>query len=220
MPAAEVAMGIWGTKAGMTQIFTPEGLSLSATVIALEDGNKVTQVLTNEKNGYQAVQVGYLETRETRSKKPLVGHCKKAGVPPMKRLREFRLEDIEGFEPGQELKVEELFKEGDLVDIAGQSIGKGFQGDVKRWNHHRGPMTHGSKSHRQHGSVGASATPGRVLPGLKMAGHLGAERVKIRKLRILRVDPERRAIVVKGSVPGKPGNVLEICPAKIVGKNC
>jgi large subunit ribosomal protein L3 len=204
----------------MTQIFTPEGLSLSATVIALEEGNIVTQVLTEEKNGYNAVQVGYLECREDKITQPEAGHCKKTGSPPLRRLREFKIPTVEGYEPGQQLKVEELFSEGDMVDVAGTSIGKGFQGTIKRWHHKRGLMTHGSKSKRQHGSIGASATPSRVFPGLKMAGHLGAERVKIRQLQVLKVDPERRALVVKGSVPGKPGNVLEITPAKVVGKNC
>jgi len=106
------------------------------------------------------------------------------------------------------------------VDVAGKSIGKGFQGSIKRWGMKRGLMTHGSKSKRQHGSIGSSATPSRVLPGLKMAGHMGNERVKVRKARIMMVDAEMGAIVVKGSVPGKPGNILEITPSKIVGVNC
>lgn len=210
---------MFGTKAGMTQIFTPEGLALPATVIALEEGNVVTQVHTEEKSGYKSVQLGYQECADRKVTRPEAGHCKKAGAKAMRHLREFKIPDVSGYEPGQALNVEDLFKVGDLVDVAGTSIGKGFQGTIKRWNHHRGLMTHGSKSKRQHGSIGMSATPSRVLPGLKMAGHMGAERVKIRKLEILKVRPDIGAIVVKGAVPGKAGNVLEITPAKIVGKN-
>ncbi|KAL3162004.1 Plastid ribosomal protein L3, imported to chloroplast, large ribosomal subunit [Trebouxia sp. C0009 RCD-2024] len=217
--SAEAGMGMFGTKAGMTQIFTPEGLALPATVIALEEGNVVTQVHTVDKSGYNAVQVGYQACAERKVTRPEAGHCKKAGASAMRHLREFKIPDVSGYEPGQALNVEDLFKVGDMVDVAGTSIGKGFQGTIKRWNHHRGLMTHGSKSKRQHGSIGMSATPSRVLPGLKMAGHMGAERVKIRKLEILKVRPDIGAIVVKGAVPGKPGNVLEITPAKIVGKN-
>jgi large subunit ribosomal protein L3 len=112
-----------------------------------------------------------------------------------------------------------MFAEGSLVDVAGTSIGKGFQGTIKRWGHKRGYMTHGSKSHRQHGSIGNHTTPGRVFPGLKMAGHMGNERVTVRKLQVLKVDAERGALVLKGGVPGKPGGLLEITPAKIVGVN-
>ncbi|KAK9868732.1 hypothetical protein WJX84_010057 [Apatococcus fuscideae] len=184
----EAGMGLFGTKAGMTQIFTPEG---------------------------------YKEVAERKIPKPEVGHLKKSGLPAYRNLREFKLKSIpEGFEVGQQLNVTDMFKEGDLVDIAGKSIGKGFQGEIKRWNHHRGPMSHGSKSHRLHGSTGASATPNRVFPGQKMAGHMGDKRIKSRKLKILRVDEELNLIVVIGSVPGKPGNLVEIAPAKIVGKNC
>ena len=200
-------------------ILYKNGLAVPATVIALEEGNVVTQVKTVETDGYMAVQVGYQEVAERKLTKPENGHLKKAGVAPMRRLREFKLKDVSGFEPGQALVVDELFKAGDLVDIAGTSIGKGFQGGVKRWGFHRGLMTHGSKSKREHGSIGPGSTPGRVFPGVKMPGHMGAERVKIRKAEVLLVDVEKRAIVVKGSLPGKPGNVLEITPCKIVGVN-
>jgi large subunit ribosomal protein L3 len=208
---------LFGTKAGMTTLYK-DGLAMPATVIALEEGNIVTQVKTAETDGYNAVQVGYQEVKESKLTKPEAGHCKKAGVAPLRKLREFKLKDVSTFEPGQALAVEEMFKEGDLVDVAGISIGKGFQGGVKRWGFARGLMTHGSKSKREHGSIGPGSTPGRVFPGVKMPGHMGAERVKIRKAVILMVDAEKRAIVVKGSLPGKPGNVLEITPSKIVGK--
>ncbi|KAK9827040.1 hypothetical protein WJX74_004450 [Apatococcus lobatus] len=213
-------MGLFGTKAGMTQIFTPEGLATGGTVIAFDSGNKVTQIKTTERDGYNAVQVGYKEVAERKIPKPEVGHLKKSGLPAYRNLREFKLKDIDGFEVGQQLNLTEMFKEGDIIDVAGKSVGKGFQGEIKRWNHHRGPMSHGSKSHRLHGSTGASATPNRTFPGQKMSGHMGDKRIKCRKLKILRVDEELNLIVVIGSVPGKPGNLLEIAPAKIVGKNC
>jgi len=205
----------------MTQIFTADGLAVPATVIALEDGNIVTQVKTPETDGYSAVQVGYrVASRENKLTKPELGHLKKHSAPALRNLREFKVKELkEEYVPGQQLNVDDMFKAGDLVDIAGTTIGKGFQGSIKRWGMKRGLMTHGSKSKRQHGSIGASATPSRVLPGLKMAGHMGNSRVKIRKVKILMVDSEKRAIVVGGSVPGKPGNVLEISPAKIVGVN-
>lgn len=214
----EAGVGIFGTKAGMTTLYK-DGTALPATVIALEEGNIVTQVKTEETHGYSAVQVGYQEVKPSKLTKPEVGHCTKAGAPPLRKLREFKVKDVSGYEPGQALAVEEMFKEGDLVDVAGTSIGKGFQGGIKRWGFARGLMTHGSKSKREHGSIGPGASPSRVYPGVKMPGQMGAERVKIRKAEVLLVDAEKRAIVVKGSVPGKAGNVVEITPAKIVGRN-
>lgn len=221
--AAEAAVGIFGTKAGMMSYFTPEGLCVPATVIVVEEGNYVTQVKTEDTDGYNAVQVGYKVVAERKVKKPELGHLKKSGCPPLRHLREFRLKDgdkVQGYTPGSAITVQDVLKEGDLIDIAGTSIGKGFQGTIKRWGHKRGNMTHGSKSHRQHGSLGPGTTPGRVFPGLKMAGHMGAVRVKSRKLQVLKVDTEKNAIVVKGCVPGKAGNILEIAPSKIVGVNC
>lgn len=214
----EPGVGLFGTKAGMTS-FYKNGLSLPATVIALEDGNMVTQVKTAEKDGYNAVQVGYRACAERKITKPELGHCNKAGTPPLRQLREFKVKDVAGYEPGQQLKVEEMFNVGDMVDVAGTTIGKGFQGGIKKHGFHRGLMTHGSKSKREHGSIGMNSTPSRVFPGVKMPGQMGNVRTKITKLEVLMVDPERRAIVVKGAVPGKPGNVLEILPTKIVGVN-
>jgi len=202
----------------MTTLYK-DGLAYPATVIALEEGNVVTQVKTVEKDGYNAVQVGYKEVRENKLTKPEAGHCKKADAPPLRHLREFKVKELGSYEPGQALNIEEMFSVGDVVDVAGKSIGKGFQGGIKRWGFARGNMTHGSKSKREHGSIGPGSTPGRVFPGVKMPGHMGAERVKVRKSEVLLVDVEKRAIVVKGSVPGKPGNVVEITPSKIVGVN-
>ncbi|GBF98187.1 50S ribosomal protein chloroplastic-like [Raphidocelis subcapitata] len=220
---AEAGVGIFGTKAGMMTFFTPDGLAVPATVIALEEGNVVTMVKTQATDGYDAVQVGYKVVPERKVRKPELGHLQKAGCPPMKHLREFKLKDaakVASFAPGQKLDVAEMFKEGDNIDIAGTTIGKGFQGTIKRWGHRRGLMTHGSKSHREHGTTGPGTTPGRTFPGLKMAGHMGNVRRKVRSVKVLKVDLERGALVIKGSVPGKAGNILEIAPAKIVGTNC
>lgn len=215
------AVGILGRKAGMTQIFTAEGLAVPATVVSVSGGNVVTAVRTAEKDGYSAVQVGFGECKEKALTKPELGHLKKAGAAPMRTLVEFRLkDDPEGFEPGQAIDASSAFEVGEMVDVAGTSIGKGFQGAIKRWNHKRGLMTHGSKSKRQHGSIGSSATPSRVLPGLKMAGRMGGERVKVRGLEVLAIETELNALVIKGSIPGKVGNVVEITKAKVVGKNC
>lgn len=214
----DAGVGIYGTKAGMTTLYK-NGMAVPATIIALESGNVVTQVKTQETDGYNAIQVGYQEVKESKLTKPEAGHCKKAGAPALRHVREFKVKDLPEYELGTELPIEEMFKEGDNVDLAGTSIGKGFQGGIKRWNFARGNMTHGSKSKREHGSIGPGTTPGRTYPGLKMPGHMGARRVKVRKSEILMVDVEKRAIVVKGSVPGKPGNVVEITPSKIVGVN-
>ncbi|KIZ01441.1 50S ribosomal protein L3 Flags:Precursor [Monoraphidium neglectum] len=168
-------------------------------------------------------QVGYKVVAERKVRKPELGHLAKAGCKPLKHLREFKLKDaskVAEYTPGQELDVNAIIKVSDHIDIAGTTIGKGFQGTIKRWGHRRGLMTHGSKSHREHGSTGPGSTPGRTFPGLKSAGHMGNVRRKVRALEVLLVDTERGALVVKGSVPGKRGNILEIAPAKIVGKNC
>ncbi len=170
-------------------------------------------------DGYNAVQVGYGPAKEKHLTKPELGHLEKAGVQPLRNLAEFKLDNVDDYQVGQKLNLSEIFKSGDLVDISGTSIGKGFQGGIKRHNFKRGLMTHGSKSHREHGSTGASATPSRVYPGTKLPGQMGNETVKVRKLKIVQVDDEKGCLVVKGSVPGKPGNLLRIAPAKIVGKN-
>ncbi|KAG1665982.1 hypothetical protein FOA52_010080 [Chlamydomonas sp. UWO 241] len=217
-----VGVGLFATKAGMMSYFTEDGLCVPATVIALEEGNIVTMIKTEATDGYNAVQTGYRVSLERKVKKPELGHLKKAGCPPMRRLREWRLRDpkaVIAYTPGQQLDVATMFKEGDKVDIAGTSIGKGFQGTIKKYGHKRGLMTHGSKSHRQHGSIGAGTTPGRVYPGLKMAGQMGNARITVKALEILKVDIARKALVMKGTVPGKSGAILELTPAKYVGRN-
>ncbi|XP_002992744.2 50S ribosomal protein L3, chloroplastic [Selaginella moellendorffii] len=215
----EAGIGVMGTKVGMMTHFMPDGRAIPVTVIGFHEGNIVTQVKTEPTDGYNAVQVGYLRVRDTKLTKPELGHLNKIGTIPMRHLQEFRLVSVDGFELSQRLNVEDIFKVGDLVDVSGKSIGKGFQGGIKRHNFKRGPMTHGSKSHRQLGSIGAGTTPGRVYPGKKMPGRMGFQKTKIRKLEIIKIDPELRAVLVKGAVPGKRGNLLRITPAKIVGKN-
>ncbi|XP_039114521.1 50S ribosomal protein L3, chloroplastic [Dioscorea cayenensis subsp. rotundata] len=215
----EAGVGVMGTKLGMMSVFEPEGTVVPVTVIGFREGNIVTQVKTPATDGYHAVQVGYRRVRDRKLTKPELGHLEKAGAIPMRHLQEFRLQSVDGFEPGERLVIEDILKEGDLVDVSGNSIGKGFQGGIKRHNFRRGPMTHGSKSHRALGSIGAGTTPGRVYKGKKMPGRMGGTKTKVRKLKIIKIDTELRVVMIKGAVPGKPGNLLRITPAKIVGKN-
>ncbi|PVH65581.1 hypothetical protein PAHAL_1G029200 [Panicum hallii] len=216
----EAGVGVMATKVGMMTYFDPAtGKPVPVTVVGFREGNVVTQVKTAATDGYDAVQVGYHGVREDKLTRPELGHLGKAGAPPLRHLQEFRLTAVDAFEPGQELDFAELFKEGDLVDVSGNSIGKGFQGGIKRHNFKRGLMTHGSKSHRQLGSIGAGTTPGRVYKGKKMPGRMGGTKTKIRKLKIVKIDNDLRVLMIKGAVPGKPGNLLRIAPAKIVGKN-
>merc|ERR1712227_564974 len=183
------------------------GQAIPCTIIAFEIGNIVTQIKSPEKDGYSAVQVGYKLAKK--NKKPETGHLNKVGAPPLRYLNEFRVPNSSEYDLGHTLQVSEIFQEGDLIDVKGTSIGKGFQGGIKRWNMHRGFMTHGSKSHRAPGSIGMrySGDGGRVMPGLKMPGHMGNKNVTIRKLPVIKVDKELKAIVVKGSVPGKPCSI-------------
>ncbi|XP_073040779.1 large ribosomal subunit protein uL3c [Primulina eburnea] len=215
----EAGIGIMGTKLGMMSIFDPSGVVIPVTVVGFREGNIVTQVKTEATDGYDAVQLGYRRVRDRKLTKPELGHLQKSGIIPLRHLQEFRLLSVDGFETNQRLVLEELFKEGDLVDVSGTTIGKGFQGGIKRHNFKRGPMSHGSKSHRQLGSIGAGTTPGRVYKGKKMPGRMGGTKTKIRKLKIIKIDKDLNVVMVKGAVPGKPGNLLRIAPAKIVGHN-
>lgn len=192
--------GIVGKKIGMTQMFDETGLVIPVTVIEVES-NVVTQVKTIEKDGYNAIQVGHGDVREKNINKPQKGHLDKAGVAPKRTLQEFRLESVEGFTAGQELKAD-LFKAGDKVDVSGISKGKGFQGSIKRHNQSRGPMTHGSRYHRGPGAMSAAAYPGKVFKGKKLPGHMGSETVTIQNLEVVKVDVERNLLIVKGAVPG------------------
>ena len=212
-----MSIGILGTKLGMTQIFDNKtGVAIPVTVVQAGPC-PVTQVKTKKTDGYESIQVGYKTVKEKALNKPLLGHLAKAGVSPLRHLIEYRLEDASAYTLGQEITTA-IFQEGDLVDVAGTTIGRGFSGYQKRHNFKRGNMTHGSKNHRLPGSTGAGTTPGRVFPGKRMAGQYGATQVTIRKLSVVRIDSERNLILIKGAVPGKPGTLLNITPAKKFGK--
>lgn len=187
-----------GRKVGMLQHFREDGSVVGATVISAEP-NVVTFVRTRERDGYSAVQIGYGTVKERRLAKPLRGHL--AGLPIVKVLREIRVDDSKGFERGQQLGVGR-FTAGDMVDVSGVSKGKGFQGPVHLHHFSRGPKTHGSDHFRRQGSVGAGTTPGRVLKGMRMAAKMGDERVTVQNLEVLRADPERGLLIVKGAIPG------------------
>jgi len=199
---------ILGLKVGMTQIFNNEGKAVPVTVIAANP-NIVVQKKTIENEGYEAIQVGFDDKAERKVTKPLKGHFAKAKVATKRYLREFRLEDAGSYEVGQEIKVD-IFKEGDRVDISGVSKGKGFAGAIKRHNFHRGPMKHGSKYHRWAGSMGASSSPSRTIPGKKLPGHMGAENTTVVNLEVVKVDPEKNIILVKGGIPGIRGSLVMI----------
>lgn len=198
---------ILGKKVGMTQLFTDEGLAVPVTVI--EAGPcQVIQKKTVEKDGYSAVQVGFGEKREKLFNKPEKGHFNKAGVRPLRFLRELRLEDSDSYQVGQEIKAD-LFNSGEKVDVVGTSKGRGFAGGIKRHGFHRGPMAHGSKYHRRPGSLGAKG-PARVFKGRKLPGHYGAERVTVQNLEVVRVDADRNLLALKGAVPGPRGGLVII----------
>ena len=199
---------ILGLKVGMTQIFNNEGKAVPVTVIAANP-NIVVQKKTIENEGYEAIQVGFDDKAEKKVTKPLKGHFAKAKVATKRYLREFRLEDAASYEVGQEIKVD-IFKEGDRVDISGVSKGKGFAGAIRRHNFHRGPMKHGSKYHRWAGSMGASSSPSRTIPGKKLPGHMGAENTTVVNLEVVKVDPEKNIILVKGGIPGIRGSLVMI----------
>ncbi|NEP19700.1 MAG: 50S ribosomal protein L3 [Leptolyngbya sp. SIO4C1] len=177
----------------------------------------VTQVKTAQTDGYSAIQIGYGEVAEKALSKPELGHLSKASAPALRHLREYRVSDSGTFELGQAITADR-FEAGQLVDVSGKSIGRGFAGYQRRHNFRRGPMAHGSKNHRLPGSTGAGTTPGRVYPGKRMAGRMGDERVTTRKLTVVKVDAERNLLLIKGSVPGKPGALLSVAPANIVGQ--
>jgi large subunit ribosomal protein L3 len=193
-------IGLIGRKVGMTQIFQADGTMVAVSVVQVTP-NTVTRLRTAERDGYTAVQLGAGERRKLT--KPVAGQLK--DLPRVATIREFRLDSADDYAVGQTITVSDVFTEGDLVDVTGVSKGQGFAGTVKRHNFSRGPKTHGSDNYRKPGSIGPGTTPGRVYKGLKMGGHMGHERVTIKKLRVVRVDSERNLILVKGSVPGAPG---------------
>lgn len=198
--------GIIAKKIGMTQIFNEDGLVIPVTV--LEAGPcTVTQVKTVENDGYEAVQVGFGDRKEKHTTKPLQGHFNKASVDFKKHVKEFRFDNVEEYQVGQEIKAD-IFEAGDLIDASGVSKGKGFQGNIKRHNQSRGPMAHGSKYHRRPGSMGQASSPSKVFKGKKLPGHMGAEMVTVQNLEVVRVDAEQNLILVKGAVPGPKKAIL------------
>ena len=200
--------GLIGKKIGMTQIFNEEGKVIPVTVI--EAGPcVVSQVKTEETDGYNSIQLGFGAIKESKVNKPERGHFTKANIAPARYLREFRVDSIEDVKVGDELKAD-IFMAGDKIDIQGTSKGKGFQGVIKRHGQHRGPMGHGSMYHRRPGSMGSTSTPGRVFKGKKLPGHMGAETVTIQNLEVIKVDLDKNIILVKGNVPGAKGSILKI----------
>jgi large subunit ribosomal protein L3 len=201
-------VGILAEKAGMIQLFDEEGRAFAATVIHAPP-SVVVQVRCEERDGYNAIQLGWGQVKEKRVKKPLQGHFQRAGVSPRRVLREFSVEDPGQFEPGQELGVD-LFTEGEEITVSGRSKGKGFQGVMKRWGFSGGPKSHGSNFRRRPGAIGSITGTGRVFKGKKMAGRTGNEQVTIKGLKILKVDPEKNLLVVKGTVPGAKRGILKL----------
>ena len=201
-----MSKAIIGVKLGMSQVFTPEGISIPVTVI--EAGPcPVVQKKTVEKDGYSAQQVAFGQIKPKNVNKPVSGHYKKANVKPHRILKEFRTENPQ--DVGTEVKAD-IFAAGELVDVSGTSKGHGFSGTIKRWNMHRGPMSHGSGYHRGVGSMGANSTPSRVLPGKKMPGQYGHEAVTVQNLTVVRVDAERNLLLVKGGIPGPKNSVVVV----------
>jgi large subunit ribosomal protein L3 len=206
-----VSIGLLGNKIGMTQIFDESGNIIPVTILKVGPCI-ITQIKTEMKDGYNAIQVGYSNTSNKSLTQPELGHLQKSNIQPLKYLKEFRVDSVDEFEVGQVLNVD-LLSVDQLVNIKGKTIGKGFSGLQKRHNFTRGPMTHGSKNHRAPGSIGMGTTPGRVLPGKKMAGQLGNKLTTIKKLKVVQLSSDENILIIKGSVPGKPGNLLSITPS-------
>ena len=199
--------GILGNKIGMTQIFTEHGEVIPVTVV--EAGPVVvTQIKTTENDGYTAIQVGFQDAKEKSLNKPQKGHLAAANTLK-KHLKEFRVDSVEEYTVGQEIKAD-LFAAGELIDVTGISKGKGFQGPIKRHGQSRGPETHGSRYHRRPGSMGACSYPGRVFKNKKLAGHMGSVKVTVQNLEVVRVDADKNFILVKGAIPGAKGSVVTI----------
>jgi len=210
-----MSIGILGKKLGMSQLFDDQGRAVPVTLI--EAGPcRISQLKNTETDGYSSVQIAFGETREKLINKPSKGHLSKSGKGLLRYLKEYRVSSCEGYELGSPVTVG-TFEEGQKVDISGDSMGRGFAGYQKRHGFSRGPMSHGSKNHREPGSTGAGTTPGRIYPGKRMAGRYGGKKVTTRGLTVLKIDNEKNLMVVKGSVPGKPGSLLNIRPANRVG---
>ena len=198
-----MSIGLIGRKVGMTQVFQDDGTMVAVSVLAIEP-NTVTRLRTPERDGYTAVQVGTDVAKKL--SKPEAGQL--GDLPKVATIREFRVDSLDDVTVGQTIAIADLFAAGDLVDVTGVSKGKGFAGVIKRHNFKRGPKTHGSDHHRAPGSIGPGTTPGRVYRGLRMAGHMGDERATIKKVRVVRTDPDRNLLLVKGSLPGARGGLI------------
>jgi large subunit ribosomal protein L3 len=202
-----MSIGLIGRKVGMTQVFQDDGTMVAVSVVAIEP-NVVTRLRTTERDGYTAVQLGTDAGRSVT--RPVAGQLKDLpkGADRPSTLREFRVDDVDPFSVGAAVKVDDVFAAGDVVDVTGVSKGKGFAGHVKRHHFRRGPQSHGSDHHREPGSIGPGTTPGRVYKGLRMAGHMGDQQATIKKVRVVRTDPERNLLLVKGSLPGARGALI------------
>ena len=203
-----MSIRLLGTKVGMSQIFNETGKAIPVTILQLGPCI-ITQIKNKESHGYEAIQIGYSKCHPNKLTKPELGHLNKTGTPPLKHLQEYRVQSLNNFHIGQITTVDQL-KIGNLINVSGISIGKGFSGYQKRHHFSRGPMSHGSKNHRKPGSIGAGTTPGRVFPGKRMAGHMGNNKATIKNLQIIDINSEEHIIIVKGSVPGKPGSIISI----------
>ncbi len=198
-----MSIGLIGRKVGMTQVFQPDGTMVAVSVIEVAP-NTVTRLRTQAQDGYAAVQLGTDEKKKLN--KPESGQLK--GLPNLGTIREFRMDDLSGYEVGQTIGITDLFAAGDLVDVTGISKGKGFAGHIKRHHFSRGPKTHGSDHHRAPGSIGPGTTPGRVYKGLKMAGHMGDARNTTKKVKVVQADADRHLLLIKGSLPGSRGSLI------------
>ena len=207
-----MTLGVIGKKLGMTQVFDEQGLAIPVTVLQVEPLT-VTQVKTVDTDGYNAIQVGVEPAKEKHLTKAQIGHFSNKNLENFRYLQEFRVDDVSAYQVGQKIDLTVLENVA-KVDVTGKSIGKGFQGTVKRHNFSRGPMAHGSKNHREPGSIGAGTTPSRVIKGKRMAGNMGNERVTISKLTVVKVDNENSLLLVKGSVPGPEGKLVTVVPSR------
>jgi len=210
-----MSIGILGKKLGMSQFFDDQGRAVPVTLI--EAGPcRITQIKSSETDGYSAIQIGYGLLRDKLVNKPSKGHLSKSGEDLLRYLREYRVDNLKEYELGAAITVSN-FEAGQKVDVSGNSMGRGFAGYQKRHSFSRGPMSHGSKNHRLPGSTGAGTTPGRIYPGKRMAGRYGGKKITTKALTIIKVDNEKNLLVIKGSVPGKPGTLLNITPSVLVG---
>jgi large subunit ribosomal protein L3 len=204
-----MSIGLIGRKRGMTQVFQPDGTMVAVSVLEVAP-NTVTRLRTQDRDGYTAVQLGTDE--KDKLNKPQAGQL--GDLPSLSTLREFRVDDVADYEVGQTLAVADVFAEGDVVDVSGVSKGKGFAGHIKRHNFHRGPKSHGSDHHREPGSIGPGTTPGRVYKGVRMAGHMGDERVTTKKVRVVKADGEKNLLLLKGSLPGGRNSLILVKKAQ------